>query len=195
MKKLLYTFAIVAFLAIAQLSFAAQGTQQQNRVQDPTTHEETASPQANMLNTQTATQNQGEETRLRVSTQVQEMLNVRTGGGIGEQIRVIAQEQTQAQTRIEEHVGLIDAKGKLARFLSGPDYSAISSLEEEITQNKLRIENLDELKNQLYNQSDISMVEETIQALIEQNTALEEKIALEEKPFSFFGWLFKLING
>ncbi len=60
-----------------------------------------------------------------------------------------------------------------------------------IEQNQAWIEN-SELKNQLTNQGEIAQVEEMMQALINQNTALQERINLEQQSSGLFGWLFKL---
>jgi len=126
-----------------------------------------------------------------VAKQVQEMLQVRTTGGIGEKVRLIAQEQNQAQAEISDQINKLESKGKLARFLTGTDYNAVKNLKQQLEQNQLRIEQLEELQNQLSNQGDITMVQETIQALIQENTSLQELTAAEGKTFSLFGWLFK----
>ena len=59
-------------------------------------------------------------------------------------------------------------------------------------QNRLRIHQLEQLQNQLTNQSDITMVQETIQALIDQNVVLQDRINFEEKSSSLLGWFFRL---
>jgi len=129
-----------------------------------------------------------------VAKQVQQLLQVRTEGGIGEQVRKIAQEQNQAQTQIQEHLNKLESKGKLARFLTGTDYGAVKNLKQQLEQNQLRIEQLTQLQNQLTNQGDITMVQETIQALISENTSLQERITSEEQTKSMFGWLFRFLS-
>lgn len=173
---------------------------------------------------QVTTQNQGEETQLQVNTQEQEslgsdegeglqnrnqaaiqnmsevaeqvqmMLQIRTTGGIGEQIRQVAQEQNQAQTQIQEQLNKLESKGKLARLLTGTDYGAVKNLKQQIEQNQLRIELLTQLQNELSNQGDITMIQETIQALIKENISLQETITAEEQTKSMFGWMFKLFG-
>ncbi|MCL5431839.1 MAG: hypothetical protein M1484_01925 [Patescibacteria group bacterium] len=171
---------------------------------------------------QVQTQNQGEDTQLKVNTQeqenlgegtgtgsqnrsqnavenmsnvaeqVQELQQIRTTGGIGEQVRQVAQEQNQAQNQIQTELGKVDNRTGLLKSLIGPDYKALKSMQKVMEQNQLRIQQLEQLQNQLTNQSDITMVQETIQALTEQNTALQDKITLEEQSGSLLGWLFKL---
>lgn len=139
------------------------------------------------IRNQIAIQNMSE-----VAKQVQLLLQVRTSGGIGEQVRQIAQDQNQAQTQIEEQLEKLESKGKLARFLTGTDFGAVNNLRQQLVQNQLRIEQLNEIINQLSNQSDITMVQETIEALIQENTSLQQIISAEEQVKSMFGWLFRL---
>jgi uncharacterized protein YeeX (DUF496 family) len=79
-------------------------------------------------------------------------------------------------------------------MLIGSDYQALKNVQKQIEQNQLRIQQLEQLQNQLTNQSDIAIVQETIQALTEQNISLQDRINLEEQSGSLFGWLFKLLS-
>lgn len=138
---------------------------------------------------QNAVQNMSE-----VAKQVQQLLQIRTEGGIGQQVRQIAQEQNQAQTQIQEQLNKLESKGKLVRLLTGTDYVAVKNLKVQLEQNQLRIKQLEQLQNQLSNQGDITIVQETIQALIAENTSLQERITAEEQTKSIFGWLSRLFN-
>jgi putative cell wall-binding protein len=171
---------------------------------------------------QVNTQNMGEEQNLEVSTQeqegtksgngvglenknpnavehmsivaksVQELLQVRTKGGIGDQVREIAREQNQAQDQIQIRLGEIEAKGNLVKFLFGPDYKAIKSLKQLLEQNLLRVESLEQLMTQVTNEADQTVIQETITALTQENTSLQEAISAQEDAKSLFGWLAKL---
>ncbi len=170
---------------------------------------------------QVGTKNQGEDSQLLISTQeqenlegsgegmqtrsqaatqnmsivaqkVQEMLQIRTTGGIGEQVRQIAKDQNQAQTQIQDEINKIDSRTGILKSLAGPDYKAIRSLKQQLEQNQLRIQQLNQLQDQLYSQVDITAVEETIKALTEENTSLQELINAEEQTRSLLGWLFRL---
>ena len=193
-----------------------QGTQQKATT--------SPSPTGNQVQNQVQTQNQGEDTQLQVNTQeqenlgggtgegsqnrsqsavenmsnvteqVQQLLQVRTTGGIGEQVRQVAQEQKQAQDQIQIELGKVDSRGKLLKSIIGPDYKALKNMQKVMEQNQLRIQQLEQLQNQLANQGDMTMVQETIQALTEQNTALQDRIDLEEQSGGLLGWLFKLLS-
>jgi DNA-binding Lrp family transcriptional regulator len=211
MKKLLYVIPVFVVFGLATTVYAAnngagaqtgQGTQQLLYA--------SPSPMGVQNKNQVSTQNQGEDSQLQVSTQeeenleegqqnmsevakqVQALLQVRTTGGIGQQVREIAQAQNQAQTQIQAQLDKLESKGKIARFLTGTNFEAIKSLEQQISANELRIQELTMLATQLTNQSDITMVQETIQALIQENVDLGEKVVEEMQTRSLFGWFFRL---
>jgi hypothetical protein len=175
-------------------SSSPTGNQVQNRGEDTQLNnqeegQENGLGEGLQTRSQTAIQNMSE-----VAKQVQLLLQTRTTGGIGEQVRQIAREQNQAQTQIEEQLNKLESKGKLARFLTGTDYKALKNLKQQLNENQLRIEQLTKLQTQLSNQSDITMVQATIEALIQENISLQERIAAEEQTRSMFGWLFKLFS-
>jgi hypothetical protein len=127
-----------------------------------------------------------------VAQKVQELLQVRTIGGIGDQVRAIAQEQNQAQDRIQLQLDKVNAKGNLAKTLFGPDYKALIALEQQMEQNRLRIEQLQKLMLDVSNTGDKTAIQSTIDALIQENTSLQDIISLENGTRSLFGWLVKL---
>ncbi len=130
-----------------------------------------------------------------VSEKVEELLLSGTAqGGIGEQVKQIAQEQKQAQDQIKEELEKVEGRGRLLRSLIGPNYKSLNNLQKQMEQNQLRIQQLEQLKNQLTNQSEIIMVQEMIQALTDQNTALQNQINLEQQSNGVLGWLFKLLT-
>lgn len=189
MKKLVLILPIILALGLVMPVFAAK---QANISPSPTGNQVKNQNQVNTQGEGLQTRNQNAiENMSEVAKQVQLLLQTRTSGGIGEQVRLIAQEQNQAQTQIQDQINKLNSKGKLARFLTGTNYGATKNLKQQLEQNQLRIEQLEQLQNQLSNQGDIAMVQETIQALIQENTSLQELITAEEKTFGLFGWLFK----
>jgi len=128
-----------------------------------------------------------------VAKGVEEILTTKTlRGGIGDQVKIIAQEQKQDQSQIQTQIKKIDNRGGLLKSLIGPDYKALKSLEKLIAQNELRIQQLTELKNQLTNSGDITMIQETIDALVQQSVILQAIIDAENITGSMFGWLVRL---
>jgi len=128
-----------------------------------------------------------------VSQKVEELLTTRKEkGGIGEQVSQIAKEQKQAQDQIQTELGKVDSRKGLLKLLIGPNYQALKNMQKQMEQNQLRIQQLEQLQTQLTNQGDITVVQETIQVLTEQNTALQDRVTLEKQSGSLLGWLFKL---
>lgn len=133
------------------------------------------------------------EARSSVAQKVQELL--RTGsvaGGIGDQVRQWAKEQQQSELKIQEHLTKIESKAGLARSLFGPNYGSLNSLKQEVNQNRVRVQQLEKLKIELSNEADITNVQEMIELLNQENTALQEKIEEEESNGGVFGWLVRL---
>jgi len=171
---------------------------------------------------QVKTQNAGEESQLMISTAEQEsagdstisagmrsemaiekmsevaknveilLMDKTLTGGIGQQVKAIAQEQKNSMDKVQNQIKSIDSRGGFVKALIGPDYQTLKELEMQLDQNQLRIEALTELKNQLTNAGDITMVEETIKLLAEENIGLQDKINAENRVGSVFGWLIKL---
>ena len=225
MKKLIFilpAFLVLGLAAPVLASNSESGTQIGQQIQKQTVASPSSTGNQVQNMNQVKTQNEGENSQLKVSTQeqedlgenqddglenrnqnaienmskvatqVQQLLQMKTSGGIGEQVRQIAQEQNQAQTQTQDQINKLESRKGIAKSLLGPDYGAIKSLKTLLEQNQLRIQQLEQLKNQLSNSGDIAMVQETIQALVQENTSLQELINTEEQTRSFFGWLFRM---
>ncbi len=112
-------------------------------------------------------------------------------GGIGDQVREIAQQQKQTQTETEQALNRLESRQGWWKRIVGPDYKAVGNLQRQLEQNQERIRQLEQIRTQLSNQGDIDMIQALIEALVQQNTALEEQIQTEEQAGSLFGWLIK----
>ena len=129
-----------------------------------------------------------------VAKTVQELLQTRTTGGIGEEVRIVAREQSEGQNRVTEELqNLGERKGWMKRLL-GVDRKVLKNIRDEIQQNEVRIEKLQKLLTQLTNQADKTVIQTMITALEQQNTSLMEVIKAEENTPSLFGWLAKLLE-
>jgi hypothetical protein len=200
----------------------AKGQGVMTQTQDPETHNETVKPQGNEVKNQVKTQNAGEESQLMVNTneslqasenatgstnrsamarQNMSVVAEKVAGllefkedskGIGTEVRVIAKAQNQAQNLIKGGLDKLDSRGRMMRALFGTDLKAVKNLNQQMEQNQLRIQQLEELKNQVVNQADETQIEEAIQAMIDQNTALADQIKIEEQTKGMFGWLVRL---
>ncbi len=144
----------------------------------------------NQNKTGTAT---AEERRSLVANAVQEMLQVADrSGGIGQEIKTIAQTQTQNQEKLEAGLEKIKIRNGLIKLLVGPDYTEIDSAKKILEQNREQIKQLQEVKNKLVNQGDQQTLMQQIQNLEQINLEAENTLNSSQNGFSLFGWMFKL---
>ncbi len=129
-----------------------------------------------------------------VTQKIEELLTAgQKFGSIGAQIKLIIQEQNKAQEKIQSQIKQIETRVGLIKAIWGPNYQAINNLQKELKQNQLRISQLEQLRKKIKNSGLEAQIQTTIEALVQQNTVLAEKISIEEKVFSLFGWLAKLL--
>ncbi len=130
-----------------------------------------------------------------VAKKVEELLTASDReGGIGSQIRDFAKAQKQAQSEINEDLNKLEGRPGWLEKIIGPNYQSIKNLRQQITQNQTRIRQLEQLKNKLIDPADQVLIEEIIQSLTEQNTALTSQIQTAEQTMSALGWFFKLLS-
>jgi len=136
-----------------------------------------------------------EQRRSQVANAVQEMLQVaERNGGIGEQIKTIAQNQNQNQEKIEMSLQKVQKRSGFAKFFIGADYGEIKNAKKLLEQNQEQAQQLDQIKNQLLNQSDQQQLTEQIKALEQNNLQIEDSLETSQKGFSLFGWMFRLFS-
>ena len=152
---LTFSLLLIPTMVLAQQGQQGQGIQDQDRIQDPATHEgATVDPQGNQVQNQVKTQNAGEDSQLNVNTQenlqvnedsqgrsdtarqhmsnvaqkVEELLNDEEAqGGIGQQVKIIAQQQKQAQGEITGQLNKLESRQGLMKKLFGADQKAIKN--------------------------------------------------------------------
>lgn len=136
-----------------------------------------------------------EQRRSGVANAVKSMLQVADkNGGIGQQVKVIAQNQNQNQLKLEQNIEKIQSRGGFAKFLVGPDYGKIKDAQKILEQNKEQIRQLNQIRTQLSNQGDQQQLTEQIRILEQANQEIETLLADAQEGFSLFGWFNKLIS-
>jgi len=153
--------------------------------------------QTNEVNEKGAIKNQNDsisvQRRSQVANAVQQMLQVADrNSGIGQQVKVIAQAQNQNQEKLQIGIEKIQNRNRFVKFLIGPNYSEIKNAQKLLEQNREQIDQLNQIKTQLSNQSDVQILTEQIQILEQVNAQIEETLQNEQKGFSLFGWLVRL---
>ena len=113
-------------------------------------------------------------------------------GGIGPQVREVAREfnnSVMATIRAEER---IERRSALRRFIAGGDEEAAQELEDQIKENKARIEQLKQLRGECNCGSEVKdfMLEQVQNMELEQER-LAELAEGERSRRGLFGWLWK----
>ncbi|ETB63576.1 TPA: hypothetical protein DIC38_02610 [Candidatus Nomurabacteria bacterium] len=134
-----------------------------------------------------------EEHRSMVSIAVKEMLSVANRiGGIGEQVRVIAQNQVKAHQELEVKLESVQTRSNFSKFFIGPKYNEINDLKNLLTQNKEQIKELNKIKLEVSNESEQQILAEQISLLEKVNLEIESSLQAEAESFSLFGWVSKI---
>jgi len=112
-------------------------------------------------------------------------------GGIGQNISQIAREfnnSVQATIRAEER---IQTRNAIVRFFVGGDEEAAEEIEQEVNQNRLRIQQLTQLRNDCNCSEEIkTMIQEQTQNMEQEQTRLEQLAQNEKQNKGLFGWFF-----
>jgi hypothetical protein len=134
-----------------------------------------------------------EEHRSTVANFVQTLLKTAssTEGGIGQEVRVIAQQQNDSDATTTKAIEKIQSRSKIKTFLFGSDYKNLGALRSELVQTRNRI---DQLNRIIQNATSTAEIQTQIQTLEEEQTKIENFIKEQESKFSLFGWLVKLFS-
>jgi hypothetical protein len=163
-------------------------TQEQNVVQ---TQDSGNSESANSKDST----NPSVQKRSQVANAVQVLLQIADrNGGIGQQVRVIAQNQNQNRMKLEQNVANIQSRGGFAKFFIGSNYGEIKDAQKALEQNREQIRQLNQIRTKLSNQGDQQQLTEQIKALEQANLEIENSLTDAQNGFSLFGWFNKLVS-
>ncbi|MFA4817523.1 MAG: hypothetical protein WC608_02215 [Parcubacteria group bacterium] len=115
-------------------------------------------------------------------------------GGIGQQVRVVAQGQNDSQAKVENSINDVNSRSGFAKFLIGPKYGSIAEIQTAITENQTRIKVLTDLTNQMTDPAVKMVLQDQITILNQQNANLQNFVEGSESGVSLFGWLMKMFS-
>lgn len=128
-----------------------------------------------------------------VATFVQSLLAVADrDGGIGKQVRVIAQQQNDSKEQTSEAIDKIENRSKFKTFLLGPDYKNIGALRSEMVKTRNQIEQLKRLAEKANSKKNTEDIQSQIINLELEQENINNFIYDNESEFSLFGWAAKL---
>lgn len=112
--------------------------------------------------------------------------------GIGEEVRAIAQAHSQDEDKANKALDKAEERSSGLKFLVGADWKQLKEVKQVMQQNQVRIRQLQQLMNQVQNESEATELKEQIETLQIQNLELENQYRDNYEGFSLFGWLAKL---
>jgi len=154
----------------------------------------TSTVKGNATSTQAKVQGQlnAEAHRSTVATFVHSLLSIADrDGGIGAQVRVVAQKQNDSASTTAAAMTKIENRGKLTSFLFGTDYKSLGELRSELSTTSANITHLRDLLANATSDAIKAELTAQIQALEDIQAKIEAFIDAHESSFSLFGWFTK----
>lgn len=144
---------------------------------------------------QEARADKAQEHMSNVAKKVKELMkNKENYVGMGKEISEFAQKQNESQERIEKQHQKLERRAAWIKRILGPNREAIQKIKQEIDQNKVRLEELQELEEEastLEQKEELSALRE---AIVDQNQSLTNKVSQEESVKGIFGLIVNLFN-
>lgn len=164
----------------------------------PKTNQSTTSsqPKPTITPTNNQTKNQNiDDSLTKVSDQVHQLIStVSAKGGIGQEVKEIAQNQIKNQENLKSSLAKLQLRKHFVKFFVGSDKKTVKNVEQQLEQNKLMIQKLEELKLKTKNPADLKQIQEIINLINNQNISIQDKINQENKTNGMFGWLINLFQ-
>lgn len=147
---------------------------------------------ATSTNENTNGQLNAEEHRSTVASFVKSLLSVADReGGIGAEVRAIAQAQNDSATTSEDAITKVESKGKISTFFFGSDYKNLGKLRSEIATTQNNIGQLNNLLAKATSTADKVVLAAQIKVLEDSQVKVDAFVNAHENSFSLFGWFVK----
>lgn len=115
-------------------------------------------------------------------------------GGIGQQVKVIAQQQNNSKEKVAGSIDKVEKRNKVKTFFFGSDYKNLGELRSEMVKTRSLINRLKRLAEKAENGQNKMELQNQIQALEQEQASIDNFIAQNEGKFSLFGWAVKLFS-
>lgn len=136
-----------------------------------------------------------EQHRSEVAKFVQTLLSSSTRiGGIGEQVRLIAQEQASSTEKTVTAIERIEQRSKFKTFIIGADYKNLGVIRSELVTMQNRIQRLGDEAESIASSTERNTLIQEIVALGEERLRIETFVKDNENVFSLFGWVRKIFK-
>ena len=137
----------------------------------------------------------GESHRNAVAVFVKSLLNVANrDAGIGQEVRVIANEQNDSATTTVSAMNTVETRSGLKTLLVGSDYKTLGVIRSEMAKTSNRIDRLNAAIEKTTNPSVKAELEAQVEVLVDAQAKVEDFVEDHETSFSFFGWFTRLFS-
>lgn len=131
--------------------------------------------------------------RSAVASFVQSLLSVADrDGGIGEEVRAVAESQNDAASTTAEAIQKVEKRGKFMTFLFGTDWKNIGTLRSQIAKTETDEARLETALSQTADASVKADLSAQLSALKAEQAKVQAFVDTHAKSFSLFGWFTKL---
>jgi hypothetical protein len=152
----------------------------------------TTKTETTSVTTESKRSSTGEAHMSAVAVFVQSLLSIANReGGIGTQVRAVAQAQNDTASTTAAAITAIEARGKLRTFLFGTDYKSIGQLRSDVTVTENSIAQLKAVLDKALSVTTKAELTTQLKALEDTQVKLNAYIKANESSFSLFGWLNK----
>ncbi|MCX6781018.1 MAG: hypothetical protein NT003_02800 [Candidatus Magasanikbacteria bacterium] len=136
-----------------------------------------------------------EEHRSSVANFVQSLLKVADReDGIGEEVRVIAQQQNDSSATSTAAMAKVESRGRIHTFILGTDFKSLGDLRSEMTTTQNHIDQLKKLESKMKTKVDKDELTKQISSLEDSQVKVNAFVTTHENKFSLFGWFVKLFS-
>lgn len=140
-------------------------------------------------------QDNAEVHRSAVANFVQSLLSVADReGGIGQEVRVIAQQQNDMKDRASDLIYAVENRNKVKTFFIGTSYRNVGELRSQMVQTRNQVEQLKRLIEKTTNEQDKTELQNQIQTMEQEQARINDFITQNESKFSLFGWAIKMFR-
>ena len=173
--------------------------QEKNQVQNQGENTQIQTQEQNVVQTKDKNENKKQDNaevhRSAVASFVQSLLSVADReGGIGQEVRVIAQQQNEMKDRAADLIYAVENRNKVKTFFIGTSYKNVGELRSQMVQTRNQIEQLKRLMEKNTNEQDKTELQNQIQTMEQEQARINDFITQNESKFSLFGWAIKLFR-
>ncbi|MDP1620571.1 MAG: hypothetical protein Q8L11_03160 [Candidatus Moranbacteria bacterium] len=115
-------------------------------------------------------------------------------GGIGQEVRVIAQQQNDVKDRAADLIYAVENRSDVKTFFIGTSYKNLGELRGQTVQARNQIEQLKRLADKADNEQNRIELQAQIRTLEQEQVNIDNFIAQNENKFSVFGWAVRLFR-